>query len=99
MVDYEIEVTILEANLPILHDSLTTENVTIEKYPDLEIGEYGSYLRINQKDLISYLEIENILFILVVKCPGGCYGNTCCDTKTGNCKYHDGSGGDNCGGK
>ena len=41
MVDYEIEVTILESNLPILHDSLTTENVTIDKYPDIEIGEYG----------------------------------------------------------
>ena len=41
MVDYEIEVTILESNLPILHDSLSTENFTIDKYPDLEIGEYG----------------------------------------------------------
>ena len=40
-VEYEIEVTILESNLPMLHDSLTRENITIEKYPDLEIGEYG----------------------------------------------------------
>ena len=36
---------------------------------------------------------------LVVKCSGGCYNNTCCDTKTGNCKTHVGSEGDNCAGK
>ena len=41
----------------------------------------------------------NCSLFLVVKCPGGCYDNTCCDTKTGNCKTHFGSGGDNCAGK
>ena len=41
VVNYEIHVTILECHLPILHDSLTMEVITMEKYPDLEMGEYG----------------------------------------------------------
>ena len=43
--------------------------------------------------------IMKLFSFLVVKCPGGCYNNTCCDTKTGNCKIHVGPGGDNCAGK
>ena len=41
IVSYEIQVKILECNLPILHESLTIENIALEKYEDLEIGEYS----------------------------------------------------------
>ena len=41
IVSYEIQVKILECNLPLLHESLTIENIALENYEDLEIGEYG----------------------------------------------------------
>ena len=41
IVSYEIQVKILECNLPMLHESLTIENIALENYGDLEIGEYS----------------------------------------------------------
>ena len=41
IVNYEIQVKILECNVPRLHDSLTLQAIAIQKYPHLEIGEYS----------------------------------------------------------
>ena len=47
IVNYEIQVKILECNVPRLHDSLTLQAIAIQKYPHLEIGEYSELVKPN----------------------------------------------------
>ena len=47
IVNYQIQVKILECNVPKLHDSLTLQAIAIQNYPHLEIGEYSELVKPN----------------------------------------------------